>query len=108
MKNKNYVLLSTALLILGGLSPASLMAANGQQMNSYTKDDNSTFQLKPDGTKLMQNPDGSSIQIKPDRMKIIKEKDGTSFHVKSDGSKLIQDPDGTSIHIQPNGMKIIK
>lgn len=78
MKNKQYLLkslFSTSLMVfltLAGFLQSNLMAEDTQQVPSKMMEENSSVQIQPDGTKLIQGANGSSIQIKPDGTKIIK------------------------------------
>lgn len=67
-----------------------------------------SFQIKSDGTKLIQDEEGALIQIRTDGTKLIKKPDGSSIEIKPDGTKLIQDEDGTLIQIKPDGTKRIR
>ena len=72
------------------------------QVNAYDHQRaNSSFQILPDGTKLIQDADGSMIEVYPDGSKMINAVDGTTIQVKADGSKVIHKPDGSQIQVQP-------
>lgn len=51
---------------------------------------NATFQMKADGTKIIQDADGSLVEIRPDGTKTITKADGTQVQIRPDGTKLIK------------------
>lgn len=113
MKNKQPLLKSLfsisiiGVLTLVGLIQFNIAAADAPQ-DSYKGNGGASVQIKPDGTKVIQDADGSLIQIMPDGSKIIRKPDGSSVEIKSDGSKIIKGSDGSLIEVKPDGSKTIR
>ena len=95
-----------ALVLLGGLLPASRVAAADQKARLDTK---SRWKLGRNEGRTAQKSSrirtGPSVETRANGTKIIRNTDGSSVEQRPDGTRITRTTDGTSVERRPDGTK---
>ena len=81
-------------LMIGVLAAGGSLFAVDPVMN------NSSVDVRTDGSKMIKDADGTVIEVKSDGSKIIKKADGTEVMIRADGTKTINTSNGKTMDVR--------